>query len=102
MLKEILTMDAADSSSKMEGWHLDKKVPIALIVTLLMQTGTIVWWARGVEARVQALETMEIRNERKFEIVASDRDRTVRLEEQMRSVVELLRKIEAKIDRIQP
>lgn len=37
-------------------WHLDKKVPIALIATLLLQTGGLVWWARGLDARVAALE----------------------------------------------
>lgn len=37
-------------------WHLDKKVPIALIAALMVQTGGLVWWARGLDARVAALE----------------------------------------------
>jgi hypothetical protein len=37
-------------------WHVDKTVPLALIVTLLLQTGGLVWWARGLDARVAALE----------------------------------------------
>lgn len=44
----------ADDDDK--AWHLDKRVPIALIFTLLVQTGSIVWWARGLDARVAVLE----------------------------------------------
>lgn len=34
-------------------WHVDKKVPLALIVTIIVQTGTIVWWARGVSSDLE-------------------------------------------------
>ena len=37
-------------------WHLDKKVPIAVIVTILLQTGAIIWWAAGASERLTALE----------------------------------------------
>ena len=37
-------------------WHLDKRVPIALILAILVQTATVIWWARGLDARVSALE----------------------------------------------
>ena len=37
-------------------WHLDKKVPIALIATLAAQTVVVVWWAASLSARVQSLE----------------------------------------------
>jgi hypothetical protein len=37
-------------------WHLDKKVPVALIVTIAFQTTAIVWWAASVSQRVDALE----------------------------------------------
>ena len=39
-----------------EQWHVDRKVPIALIVTLFMQTGGFVWFGAKVDARVEALE----------------------------------------------
>lgn len=39
-----------------ERWHLDKRVPIALIVTILIQTGAALWWAATVNARVDVLE----------------------------------------------
>jgi hypothetical protein len=37
-------------------WHLDKKVPVALIATLAVQTVAIVWWAASLSQRVDALE----------------------------------------------
>jgi Tfp pilus assembly protein PilO len=33
-------------------WHLDKRVPIALIVTLAIQTSGLVWWAASLSGRV--------------------------------------------------
>lgn len=40
------------SDPQQQAWHLDKRVPIALIFALLAQTGGIVWWASGLSSRV--------------------------------------------------
>ena len=37
-------------------WHLDKRVPIAMIVAICLQTGGLVWWASNISERVNALE----------------------------------------------
>jgi hypothetical protein len=37
-------------------WHLDRKVPIAIIVTLLLNTGGFIWWAAKSDARIEAVE----------------------------------------------
>lgn len=37
-------------------WHLDKKVPLAQITALAVQTCVIVWWAATMSARVDQLE----------------------------------------------
>lgn len=39
-----------------EPWHLDKRVPIALIVTIAAQTMGIVWWASSLDHRVRTVE----------------------------------------------
>jgi len=49
-------MIMATSDSSPEPWHLDKKVPIALIATIFAQTIAMVWWASGVDHRVAAVE----------------------------------------------
>jgi len=36
-------------------WHLDRKVPITIIVALLLQTAGVVWWAASEEARLTAV-----------------------------------------------
>ncbi len=35
-----------------EAWHLDKRVPIALIISLAVQTAGMVWWAASISSRV--------------------------------------------------
>jgi uncharacterized membrane protein affecting hemolysin expression len=37
-------------------WHLDKKVPIALIVTLLLQGGIVMWWIGSSSQRLDQNE----------------------------------------------
>lgn len=54
-------------------WHLDKRVPIALIVMLAIQTATIIWWASGITERVSVLE-------KRSEATAPQADRITRLE----------------------
>lgn len=61
-------------------WHLDKKVPIALIATLGVQTMAIVWWAAGAAARLDQLE-------RQVRDAAPQAERVIRLEEKI-SVVQ--------------
>jgi hypothetical protein len=36
-------------------WHLDRKIPIAFILTLLAQTFLGGWWAATTSARLEAL-----------------------------------------------
>ncbi len=55
--------DPPQQIERRERWHVGKEVPIALLVSLLVQTGALVWWARGQvattddhERRITALE----------------------------------------------
>lgn len=40
-------------------WHLDKRVPIALIVALIAQTGIVFSWKTTVDSRLEALEKVD-------------------------------------------
>lgn len=42
--------------ARQEGWHLDKKVPISLILALCAQFGGGVWYAGRIDARIEKLE----------------------------------------------
>ena len=43
-------------------WHLDKRVPIALILTIAMQTIGLVWYVSKLDSRVEALEVFAADN----------------------------------------
>jgi septal ring factor EnvC (AmiA/AmiB activator) len=47
-------MMAEDGSDRQ--WHLDKRVPIALIFTIFMQSAAAVWWAAGINERIGQIE----------------------------------------------
>ena len=74
------------------GWHLDKRVPIALILAILFQTAGALMWAGAATERLSQLESQ-----------AYDRrgliERTARLEEQTRHLQATLDRIEDKIDK---
>lgn len=37
-----------DEDARSYGWHLDRRIPLALILTILLQCGLILWWGSGV------------------------------------------------------
>lgn len=49
-------MTGAGDNKPSEPWHLDKRVPIALIIAIAMQTMGIVWWASSLDHRVRTIE----------------------------------------------
>lgn len=60
-------------------WHLDRRVPVALILTIALQTGTGIWWAASthyrlgrVEQDLRKTESTESDHQRKFEQLRSN------------------------------
>lgn len=37
-------------------WHIDKKVPLAFILTIVMQTAAFIWFGARLDQRVETLE----------------------------------------------
>ena len=50
-----------------EPWHLDKRVPVALIVTIAMQTMLAIWWAAALSGDVAALQASDQRQDTRIE-----------------------------------
>ena len=81
-----------------EQWHLDKRVPIARIVTIIVQTvgggGAIVWWAAGMSQRVgqieRQMENAAARSQNVDNLVAS----------QATQIAVLVERIEAQNERV--
>jgi hypothetical protein len=73
-------------------WHLDRRVPIALIVTIAVQTAGIVWWASDVNARVAQLERQAV-------AAAPQPERIIRLETQIEAIREGIAEIKVLVRR---
>ena len=41
-------------------WQLDRHIPIAFIITILLQTGAIVWFIAKMDSRIQMIEDVTI------------------------------------------
>jgi hypothetical protein len=39
-----------------ENWHFDKRIPLALIVTMMVQFGGGIWWMSSIQERVNRHE----------------------------------------------
>lgn len=75
-------------------WHLDKKVPIAMIAFLFAQSVTFVWLGATIKAnydfRLEALE--KINAERK-----PQEERFIRLEERVIGIASMIEKIDRRL-----
>lgn len=86
-----MTYNTDDNHAYERSWHLDKRVPIALIVTIFAQTAGIVWFAAGVYHRIETLERDAIVTRS-----AIDRDNALRIPQADR-----LTRVEVKLETIQ-
>ena len=82
-------------SESKESWHLDKKVPIALIGALMIQTAGFGVWMGSIQERVNMVEAWQGKNDR-LDVRLSV------VESQLGNVQAILLRIENKIDRSQP
>lgn len=73
-------------------WTLDKRIPLALMLTIGAQTAGLAYWLGTLSARVAQLELTTTGR-------SSDADRITRLEVKLEGVDETLRRIEATINR---
>lgn len=74
-------------------WHLDRKVPLALIFTILMQTAAGIWWASTISARVDYAE-------RRIEAMAPQQDRVTRVEVKVEGIQQDTQEIKADVKRL--
>lgn len=69
------------------GWHLDRRLPVALIATLIIQTGMAFWWAATVSAGIAEANKERILLSARVSKIENERDdfrdRMTRMEVQM-------------------
>lgn len=73
-------------------WHLDRRVPIAVIAALAAQTSAVLWWAATLSSRVDLLE-------RQIVAIGPQTERIIRLEGKVDAITGSLWEIKTLIDR---
>lgn len=77
------------------GWHLDKRVPIALILVILAQTAGGAWWAATTSARVDAnaKAVMKVDDD-----TANIPERLSRMETRQEYILQTIERIDRKLE----
>lgn len=94
-------------------WTIDKSVPLALILTILLQGALGVWWASNISTRTETVEklvaaqterqsamqdNMQARSDRTALTLQSISERTVRLEVGMEAQRQMLEQVARRLD----
>jgi hypothetical protein len=87
--KEERNTDLGPTARKSE-WHLDKKIPISLILVLLVYGYTAITWSSQIDVRMAATEKWIDENK-------SSNARLGVIEERLGNLKEILEKIERKL-----
>lgn len=86
---------ATAPNNQPEPWKLDKHIPVALIISMIVQVGSVVWWVSGLQHSVQD-------HERRLAAQESGKvaERMAVVEAQLRDSRELQVRMDQKLDRI--
>lgn len=75
-----------DGRSGQEHWHLDKRVPMALIFAIVLQTAGAFWWASKVDATQAAMDKRLEKIENFIQSRSSTDSRIVALEIHLQNI----------------
>jgi hypothetical protein len=86
-----------------EQWHLDRRIPLALIVTMMIQFGGGIWWLSQIQFRVeqqgQAIEALESSVRASSTNSNTLDNRITRIEEKLSGQTEILKEIRSLLNR---
>lgn len=89
-----------DPDDDTRAWHLDKKVPIALVLAIVGQTFGLGWYASSISYRVSALEMASPAAVSEFTKLETARENTnvavARIETKMDSLLSIARRLDTK------
>ena len=92
-----------DKHSGREAWHFDKRIPLALIITIFLQTATAVWFVAKLESRVSVLEREDVRISARLEDAQTSVHDVEMLaagfEEKFNAILRAIERIERRISR---
>lgn len=82
-------------------WHLDKRVPLALIVTIIIQSAGVTWWASQMNERMIQVERrlagFAVRNDATDERVNRQSSQIAVLTEQVSNTNKALERVEIQL-----
>ena len=82
-------------------WSIDRRIPLALIVTLLVQFSVFIWGFSSVESRLTMKEQRLARVEQRLDddqrAIATIGERLARIEERSNAQIDLLKRIEQRL-----
>jgi len=92
--------------SNLEPWHFDRRVPLVLILTIVIQTAAMVWWASATTQRVAQIEAT-IGDARENETISEMRIRSLeltagRVDERLINMTVTLNRIAALLEEMRP
>jgi hypothetical protein len=86
-----------------ENWHLDKRIPLALIATMMLQFGGGIWWISQIQFRIeqqgQAIEALESSVRASSTNSNTLDNRITRIEEKLSGQTEILKEIRSLLNR---
>ena len=77
----------SDRQDQGGAWQLDRKIPVALIMTLLIQTAGFAFWVGQLSIRIDQLELQSQR-------YLTNGDRLTRLEVRIENLIETVRELD--------
>lgn len=63
-----------------EHWHLNKGVPVALILTIAIQSMSAIWWAATVSSTLSQIDDQVAENKSDIKLASSVEPRLVKVE----------------------
>lgn len=81
----------ADTNTNRGEWQIDKKIPVALIFTLLIQTAGFAFWMGQLSVRIDQLESQNLR-------YSTNSDRLTRLEVRIDNLTEAVRDLSSRVN----
>ena len=94
--------EATGQAQMKEGWHLDKKVPLSIILAIGIQTTVLFMWGARLDQRVSQVEGVTGNHTIIIETMRSNQSDTkatlARMDERLASTAEGVKEIKSKLD----
>ena len=91
-----------EAAQMKEGWRLDKKVPLSIILAIVAQTAVLFMWGARLDQRVTQIETTSANHTIVIEAMRSNQSDTkatlARMDERLAATSDGVKEIKAKLD----